>query len=137
MTMKHCTKSSKRSEQQLFYTLHPYGSTTIQKNNWILPFWVYEHLQMTINYWTKYQVPPIGQLGKEVSTSYFTPSTPLESTIIRIWIPLSQQYTLLQMKMTLYKDFKSPLRNLYGKVHTKLFFYTATPLGSTLTRVNN
>jgi hypothetical protein len=26
MTMKHCTKPSRRSEHQLFYILHPFGS---------------------------------------------------------------------------------------------------------------
>jgi hypothetical protein len=31
MTMKHCTKSSRRSEHQLFHTLHPYGSTKFRK----------------------------------------------------------------------------------------------------------
>jgi hypothetical protein len=82
MTMKHGTKSSKRrSEHQLFNILQPYGSNTIQKNIWILPFLLYEHLQMTIYYKTKFQVSPIGHLGKEVSTRYFTPSTPLGSTI--------------------------------------------------------
>jgi hypothetical protein len=102
--MKHCTKSSKRrSEHQLFHTLHPYGSITIHLNNWILQFWLYEHLQMTINYWTKLQDSPIGHLGKEVSKSYFKPSTPLWSTIAHNWILPSQQYTNLQMKMTLYK----------------------------------
>jgi hypothetical protein len=42
MTMKYCTKSSRRKIQhQLFHNLHPYGSTIIQKNNWILPLWLH------------------------------------------------------------------------------------------------
>jgi hypothetical protein len=44
------TKSSRRSECQLFHTLHPYGSTKIPKNCWNLPFWLYIHLQMTIKH---------------------------------------------------------------------------------------
>jgi hypothetical protein len=48
ITMKHCRESSRRrNEHQLFHTLRTFGSTIIQKNNWILPFWLYEHLQMT------------------------------------------------------------------------------------------
>jgi hypothetical protein len=90
----------------------PNGSTIFQKNNWILPFWLYEHLQMTMNYLTKFQVSQIGHLKKEMSTSYFTPSTPLGSTITHNWILLSRHYTHLQMKMTLYKSFQSPLHYL-------------------------
>jgi hypothetical protein len=103
-TMKNFTKSSRRrSEHQLFHSCHTHGSTTIQKNNWILPYWLYEHLQLTIKHWTKFQVFPIGHLGKEVSTSYFTPSTPLGSTITHNWVLPSWQYTPFQMKVTLYK----------------------------------
>jgi hypothetical protein len=85
--MKHCTKSYKRrSKHQLFHTLHPFGSTTIQKNNW-----------------TKFQGSPIGHLWKKSNRSYFTPSTPLRFTITHNWILPSWQYTHLQMKMTLHK----------------------------------
>jgi hypothetical protein len=83
MTLKNCTKSSRRSEHQLFHTLHPYRFTTIQKNNLILSIWLYEHLQMTQNYSTKFQVSPIDHLGKETCTSYFTTSSSLASTITR------------------------------------------------------
>jgi hypothetical protein len=69
----------------------------------ILPFWLYEHLQMTIKYWIKFQVSPIGHLGKGVSKSSFAPSTPLRSTITHNWNLLSWQCTHLQMKMTLHK----------------------------------
>jgi hypothetical protein len=58
MTIKNCTKSPRRrSKHQLFHTLHPYGSTTVQKNIGILPFWLYEHLQMTINYSSLFNWP--------------------------------------------------------------------------------
>jgi hypothetical protein len=133
MTKKHCTKSSRRrSKHQLFHTIHPYGSTKIQKNNWILPFWLYEHLQMTINHWTKFQVSPIGHLGKKVSTSYFKPSTPLGSTITHNWILPSWQYTYLQMKITLYKV-SSIHSGIYKDKWTQDILTPATPLGSIIT----
>ena len=136
MTMKHCTKSSRRrNEHQLFHTLHPYGSTKIpnkmlgplilpiqtstndneasykvsslydqpsqrrskhklfqtlhpssihhnsEKNYWILLSRQYAHLLMIMKHLTKFQVSMISHLRGEVSTSYFTLSTPLGSTI--------------------------------------------------------
>jgi hypothetical protein len=111
MTMKQCTKSSrKRSDYQLF-----------------LPFWLYEHLQMTIKHWTKFLVSPISHLWKEVSTSYFTPSTPVESTITHTWILPSLQYTHLQMKMTLYR-----VPSLHSAIYNDTWTPT-TPVGSITT----
>jgi hypothetical protein len=136
MTMKHCTKSSRRrSEHQLFHTLHSYGSTKIPKNCWILSFCLYKHLLLIMKHHTKFQVSMISHLRGEVSTSYFKHPTPLGSTITKrkiIGSPLSWQYAhLLIIMKHLTKFHVSMISHLRGEVSTS-YFTPSTPLWSTI-----
>ena len=55
----------------------PMDPPKFQKNCWILSFCLYKHLLMIMKHLTKFQVSIIRHLKGEVSTSYFTLSTPL------------------------------------------------------------
>ena len=87
--------SQRRSEHKLFQTLHPiWIHHNSKKTYWIILSSQYAHILMIMKHCTKFQVSIISHLRGEVSTSYFTLSTPLGSTITQRKIIGSSSLTI-------------------------------------------
>ena len=124
MTMKHCTKSSRRrSEHQLFHTLHPYGSTKIPKK--LLDPLILPIQTSTNDNEASYKVSSLYNQASQRRSEHklfhtLHPSWIHHNSKKNYWILLSWQYAHLLMIMKHCTKFQvSTASRLRGEVRTK------------------